>query len=419
MGKALSPNTTMPHAIVIALNSMQGLQTARILADRGVRVIGVASDPNHYACKTRACEKIVYCDTGTEELIDVLKALATDLPHGAVLFPCQDKCVLVISKCRDELEPFYRVVLPQHDVVEMMMDKVKFYTFASANGFPIPKTRFLYSRRDAESAAESLNYPSTLKPPYRPHNWTRHTKQKAIKVFDGDDLLSAYDHYCRWTDVLIAQEWIEGPESNLFSCNCYFDDQSEPVATFIARKLRQWPPITGQSCLGEECRNDLVLRESIRLFKAVGYRGLGYVEMKRDANTGRSFIVEPNVGRPTGRSALAEAAGVDLVYTMYCDAVGRPRPTNLKQTYQGMKWVHLLRDLQSAAYHWRRGDLNLRDWWNSVRGQKVYAVLSLRDPAPFFKAFKQAIPVLLSARERGKEDYQGQRSYRQPKAAGV
>jgi predicted ATP-grasp superfamily ATP-dependent carboligase len=173
----------------------------------------------------------------------------------------------------------------------------------------------------------------------------------------------------------------------LYSCNCYFDDNHQPQATFIARKLRQWPPETGTSCLGEEVRNDEVLEESLKLFKSVNYHGLGYVEMKKDQRTKEHFIIEPNIGRPTGRSAISEAGGVELLYTAYCDMIGAPLPENRSQQYRNVKWISLRRDIQSAFFYWRRGDLSLTDWMQSWRGKKAYAIFSWNDPAPFFFDF--------------------------------
>ena len=50
-----------------------------------------------------------------------------------------------------------------------------------------------------------------------------------------------------------------GGEDELYSCNAYFDAAGQPLATFVARKVRQWPPDIGTSASGEECRNDEVL----------------------------------------------------------------------------------------------------------------------------------------------------------------
>jgi len=147
------------------------------------------------------------------------------------------------------------------------------------------------------------------------------------------------------------------------------------------------------------------LHEAIGLFRRVNYRGLGHLEMKQDERSGKYYIVEPNIGRPTGRSAIAEAGGVELLYTMYCDALGWPLPANREQKYEGVKLMHLLRDFQSAWYYWRHGELTLKEWWQSVRGRKAYVVFSWSDPLPFLNALLTAIPLYLSPREQGQEDY--------------
>jgi D-aspartate ligase len=193
----------------------------------------------------------------------------------------------------------------------------------------------------------------------------------------------------------MVQEWIEGGDSELYSCNCYFNQQSQPVVTFVARKLRQWPPRTGTSCLGEECRNDTVLDLTVRLFREAGYYGLGYLEVKRDVRTGKHYVIEANVGRPTGRSAIAEAGGVDLLYAKYRDTVGLPLPRNLEQKYLGAKWIFWRQDLRSAFYYWRRGELTLTQWVSSLRGRKACAVLSLTDPGPFVADLKAGFGHIL------------------------
>ena len=283
------------------------------------------------------------------------------------------------------------------------MNKVSFYSYAAEHNLPIPKTFFIESQQEAERAARELNYPCVLKPrDSAARKWEDETIHKAFKLNSGVELIATYEHYRCYTDCFVVQEWIEGDDSNLYSCNCYFDADSQPLATFVARKIRQWPPETGVSCLGEEVRNDTVLEETLRLFRTVKYRGLGYLEMKRDVRTGKYFIVEPNIGRPTGRSSIAEAGGVELMYTAYCDALGMPLPENRIQTYQGVKWIHLRKDLQSAFQYWRRGELTVSQWWKSIRGKKAYAVASWRDPRPFISDWLAAIGSILSSQRRKK-----------------
>ena len=380
-----------PLAIVIGIDSLQGLQTARILTSRGIRVIGIAKNPSHYAAGTRVCDEILVADTGGRGVIDLLVDIGPGFATKPVLFPCQDKNVLVVSRHRAVIEAWYEVALPSPEIVEMMMDKSRFYEWATANGFPLTPTFVLRSRADAERAAAKIAYPSILKPSMRLREWSRHTREKAAIVDSAAEFLDGYDRFSDWADVLIVQELIQGPETNQFTFNGYFGRSGDVLATVTTRKVRQWPVGTGQATLSYEVDNDTVAREALRLFESVDYRGLAYLEMKVDDRTGKYYIVEPNIGRPTGRSATAEAVGIELLQTMYCDAAGLPVPEDCGTRRRGVKWIHLVRDTQAALHHVRRRDLGVLEWLRSLRGPKVYAVLSLRDPVPFLRAIRAAV----------------------------
>lgn len=388
-----------PYAIVVGLDSITGLQTSRILAQRGVPVIAITKDPGHYCCQTNVCEQILTTDTDGEELIVTLEKLGPTLKEKAVLFPCSDICVLQISRYRDRLQNWFHVALPAAEIIEMMVDKVKFYRSAQENGWPISETYFLSSREDAEEAARKLTFPVILKPPYRPDEWRKNTKEKAFKIADANELLAVYDRTHKWADILIAQEWIKGTDKNHVTCNCYFNSASEPLVVFTSRKLRQWPQKTGQGCFGEAFFDEAVSSETVRIFQSVNFHGLAYIEMKRDEQSGKYFIIEPNVGRPTGRSATAEANGVELIYTMYCDAIGQALPINREQKEAKVKWIYFRQDVQSALASWRHKELSLLEWWRSLRGQKWDAVFSWNDQAPFWYDLWRAVQLLVKPRK--------------------
>jgi D-aspartate ligase len=373
-----------PAAVVVGLDNITGLQTARILADRGVRVYGVAANRRHFGARTNACVHVVESRLSGSELVDTLRALSRRLgPDPAVLVPCTDGAVWSLSQQRDQLLDQFRLPLGDHDGIDLLMDKVRFADHAMMHGLAAPRTEVLRSRADAEKAAEVLSWPSVVKPPVKAESWLAHTSAKGIPVQGPGELLDVYDRVADWAPVLLAQEWVEGPEDELFSCNAYFDASGTPLVTFVARKLRQWPPQIGTSASGEECRNDEVLEETLRVFGSVDYQGLAYLEMKRDSRTGAMSIIEPNVGRPTGRSAIAEGGGVELVYTAYCDAAGLPLPEERTQQYVGTTWLDVRRDVQAAAVGIRRGELTPREWLSSLRGPRTHAIWSARDPRPF------------------------------------
>lgn len=373
-----------PPAVVVGLDCITGLQSVRLLARRGVPVFAIAGDLRHFCARTRVPQRIIGAPTSGEPLLRALERLGPQLPapRTAFLLPCTDEAVSTISQARERLAGHYRFVLPEHAVVNRLMDKVLFAEHAQRSGLPVPATSILRSRDDALRTAETLDFPAVLKPALKTREWVSNTSVKVFRVENGAELLEVYDRVAPWRSELIAQSWVEGGEDALFSCNAYFDRSGRPLVTFVARKIRQWPPDTGTSCLGVEVRDDAVLEATVNLFTSVAYRGLAYLEVKRDSRSGRYAIIEPNLGRPTGRSAIAERGGVELLMTAYCDALGLPLPSEREQRYRGVKWIYWRHDLQAAAVRMRRGELTPAQWWRSVRGPSIEAVGSLRDPLP-------------------------------------
>lgn len=366
------------------MDCITGLQTTRLLAARGIPVIGIVADRGHFCARTRIPQRIITAPTSGEGLIEALERLAPQLAGGpAVLIPCSDAAVLAISRWRDRLAEPYRFVLAAHDVVERLMDKVSFAEYAVAAGLPIPATRILRTREDALAAAAELPYPAVLKPALKTRAWTAATKAKVFRIADGTELVAGWDQWSGAAGVMIAQTWIEGGESALISANAYLDREGRTRIMFTARKLRQWPPETGTSCLGEEVRDDEVAGIARRVFEGAGYQGLAYLEVKRDARTGEALIVEPNLGRPTGRSAIVEQGGVELLLSAYRDALGEPLPPQTTQTFGGARWIYWRHDLQAAFVAMRAGRLSPGAWWRSVRDPAFEAVFDRKDPLPF------------------------------------
>lgn len=372
-------------AVVVGLGSVTGLQTARILSDRGVRVVGLAGDRRHFGARTRVCELVLESDVHGEGFVGDLEELGPRLGARGVLFPCTDNAVLAVSRHRARLERWYDVVLGPDALVRTLVDKTTFSAYARSRGLLVPDTFVLTDRSDAQRAAEALLYPAVLKPAVKSRQWKQQTSLKAYEVSGPAELLAAYDRLRPWSEALVAQQYVPGGDDTLFTCNCYVGAEGHVLVTFVTRKCRQWPPHLGTASCAHEWPDEEVAALTGRFFSGSGFRGLGYLELKRDPRTGRSYAIEANVGRPTGRSATAEAAGVELLYTMYCDAAGLPLPPldSRTQTGSGAVWLDLRRDALSGFHYWRQGELSPLEWARSVQGPRTHAVLSARDPLPF------------------------------------
>src|SRR4029079_2075622 len=71
-----SSHIDRPPAVVIGVDSITGLQTARVLTRHGVPVFGIARHRHHPGCRTNACRALVYAGARDEELIAALHQLA-------------------------------------------------------------------------------------------------------------------------------------------------------------------------------------------------------------------------------------------------------------------------------------------------------------------------------------------------------
>ena len=71
--------TAMNPAVVVALDCITGLQTARILTARGIAVTGIAADRHHFCARTRAVTRVVESPTAGDALIATLERLGPKL----------------------------------------------------------------------------------------------------------------------------------------------------------------------------------------------------------------------------------------------------------------------------------------------------------------------------------------------------
>ena len=345
-------------------------------------MLGVARDTKHYACRSNRLDSIRAYRRENGDLLRVIREIDSIVDGPFMLLPCADWSVLELSRCREELPSNARIVLPPHETIQMLMDKGSLDEFARSAGIRTPRTIQVPSGvKDPD--VEALTFPVVVKPARKSAAWDGAMATKVVVCDDPEKLGETAANLPESVGTLIVQEWIPGREDQLYSCNVYIDRSGDVLCTFVARKLRQWPPNAGTSASGESVLDPRVSDLAAELFSRAGHRGLGYVEMKYDERSDSYVVIEPNLGRPTGRSAIADGGGVDLLYTAYCDAVGVEVPRPRAQRPETNKWVYLRHDLQAAVVAIRRRELTWRGWLKSLRGPKTFAVWSLSDPLPF------------------------------------
>jgi predicted ATP-grasp superfamily ATP-dependent carboligase len=381
--------TAKSPAVVIGLG-LNALGTLRALDAAGVSTYVITpgvGDP----CEATRHGKKIPCpamNTDPDALIQCLLKLRERFDRPAVLFPAGDLSLELVSNARELLAGGYLFPFPDKRLVDLIIDKNRFYRFANERDIAIPTTFFPDSLADVAARADGLRYPCLIKPAVAGMPW----RQKGWKIMlanDRRELLARYQVAAAVQPLLVVQEVIEGPDSALHFSLTYADRQSECRAMFTGRKLRQYVPHYGISSLAESRWYPEVDQLTRDILRTMGYSGYASIEFKKDARNGRFYVIEVT-GRTWYPHALSEICGVNLPWLAWASLTGEPLPSLPKQR-EGVKWMDEFNDLRSAWQHHREGNLGFRDWISSYRGELHLGHYRRGDAAPFRALLRQQL----------------------------
>src|SRR5207249_4265801 len=101
-----------------------------------------------------------------EDEAGFLDAIEATVARGgySMLLPGSDGSLLAVSRHRERLEPYVRLGLPSHEVVERSLDKRALLESAERSGLPSPETIACSGAEEAFVAARALGFPVVIKP---------------------------------------------------------------------------------------------------------------------------------------------------------------------------------------------------------------------------------------------------------------
>lgn len=329
---------------------INGLGVARSLARERVPVWLLDSAAHRPEMYTRAAHAVTVRSLHGEALIEDLVRLARTRFSGLrpVLLLTQEESVKTVSHHRDRLSALYRFSLPTDDLVDTLLHKQGFQRLAEQLGGPIPPLVHVRTLADLP-AIEALCYPVVIKPGERHVEYGRQFK-KAYRVENATEGAELIRRILTVMADVVVQEWIEGPDSNIYFCLQYLGGQGQVAASFTGRKIRSWPPQVGgtASCVVASEVHAELSAMTARFFQAVGMIGMASMEYKRDARSHEFLMVEPTIGRTDYQEEVATLNGINLPYAAWCSELGRPFPASA-MSERPLVWRVRSEDMQSAA----------------------------------------------------------------------
>lgn len=327
-----------PLPAAITLNShITGLAVARSLGRRGVPVVALDKERGGLATHSRfVVDRGLVPGPDVEGGAALARALLDRAPQhpGAVLFPTNDDWVVALARHRELLEAEgYRLTGPPLAVLERVVSKTELWRTCTRLGVPTPRSWVL-----AETDPAELPYPCVLKPDDS-RGFYDAFRAKVWVVASADELGRRVAEAAARGLTLLAQERIDTPPGGFVSLATYLSADGTVRGTLTGRKLEQWPSGFGTCCLADTRWQPELAARGVEVLRSMGFSGVSECEFVLDPRTGEHLLldVNPRVWKWVG---LCTAAGVDLPWLAYADAVGRPETAGPAR--EGIRWVNLV-----------------------------------------------------------------------------
>jgi D-aspartate ligase len=379
-------NTSVPVIVFSCVVPTQGvsraygaLGVARSLGRLGVPIYMVGDKGLWPISFSRYWKKVFPLDLSAplEESLQFLRDVACTVGGRPILLAATDRTAVFVAKNSAALEENFIFPKVNPELLRRLTNKSEMARTAKANGIPAPETSFPQSRQDVEKFLQDARFPVMLKGanPLLPFGTIKEIIGDAKQLFARIDEAAAGG-----PPNLILQEYIPGGDGSVWMCNAYFNHDSDCLATFTGKKLRQYPPHAGVASLAESEPNQTVEAITRRFLKAVGYQGLVGIGYRYDARDGLYKVLDVNP-RVSGVFRLFVAAdGMDIARVAYLDLTHQSVPPITIPA--GRKWM-MEEDFISAFQYARQGKLTFKQWRESLRGVKEWLWLSRDDVMPF------------------------------------
>lgn len=361
-----------------------GLGVIRALGRKGIPVLGVDYKKD-IAWYSRYVEPL-QCPHPIDQRQDFIQWLQKyfkEAESSVAAFITGDDFLYTLSEARQQLSGILCFNMPSDELLKKIADKYRQYTLAYKAGIDVPATWLLESAESMEVLRTNEYWPLIIKG--RDVNSWREVYGGTVKGFivgNFQELIEKVMQPIKAGVPVIAQEIIQGPDTNHYKYCAYISQNGETLAELTLRKIRQWPVRFGVGAVVESVQNRELTEAGRKFFKAIDYRGVGSAEFKWDERDDKLKLIELNT-RYWQQNALAEACGVNFAYLHYQDLLGATPKSVLAQT-DGIKWINRYMDLSSYLQYHREGLLSFRSWRKSLKGKKVYADFAWDDPLPAF-----------------------------------
>jgi D-aspartate ligase len=308
-----------------------GLNAARSLGRLGVPVYALSERRYTPAARSRYLAGVLdWSTTGHEQpaaLVERLLGIGKALGRKAIPYATDDEAAILLAEHADALrEHFLLPAVPAH-LPRELNSKRGLYEHCVSLGIAAPRTVFPRTPDELTGLAGELRYPVIAKNTDAWGRLVRPFVPGTVRIADEAELLSRFGGYEDLTGLLL-QEYLPLEHAEDWFCHFVVDPGGTCVFNVSARKLRSWPPGAGWTAYAQTDHNPAVTELCERLAKAVGWRGIGDVDIRYDRRSGQYHLLDFNPRIGAQHFSAVTEAGVDTVRALHLVLTGRPVPAS-------------------------------------------------------------------------------------------
>lgn len=387
-----------PPVFVLEILS-NGYGVARSLSRWGIDVVGFIFDTNNVEMSSRLPKQIVYLTGDEYEQFEVIKRTAAQFAGvKPVLISTSDRYHVFISKFYEQLKELFVFEMPSFDNLLHFLEKDLFNEIARTHGILIPLSIEVTPETIASQISSSnLSFPVIIKPKYRDQKWIdMYDHTKAFVAEGTDELYSVCQRAFNVCNRMVVQEWIPGPDSNIYFCLAYITQKGEVLDYFCGQKINQYPILLGNTSSAIASDNPDVVKEALRIMTLPGIYGFCSVEFKKHFYTGKYYVIEPTIGRINRQEFCATLNGSHLITKAYCHLANIPFVEPTKKKNNNCLYVEEIKEMRAIAEHRLYGSFNWRQYLGLLVSKRIgFMYMNRRDLRLSFRVLEIVLRIIV------------------------
>lgn len=393
-GHILSINS---KAVLVGdLNMLRSFSDIKI---NTILVITDSDDVSQYSSQYDVCKILDIAELSDTEIVNELVLISQPFGERPILFYGDDRLLFIVSRNRDILEKYFKFLIPDPELVEYCTNKVRFPDLAKEHDLLIPKNIVFSGFNNNHEVETEVGFPCIIKPAvhidWHESRAIKENSERPTKILlaNNNAELDNWLDYFNENDELIIQEYIPGGEDAIYSFHTFADEESQPLAYFVGKKIRTYPSVGGVSTYVKLVHDEEVVRIGFETIKKLKVKGPVKIDFKKHAATKKYYILELNL-RYNLWNYLGTVCGINIPMLAYRYLSNQPfhSPTEYKTN---IRWLSFGDDFRSFVRYYRpEGQYTLWSWLRSMMHPKIYDVFSWNDPLPFIVAMVKYFKAL-------------------------